>query len=105
MSITNYQARKVTHCHINVNVCYWPRLCKNAKNLKFSWVGLPFPTLRKSHSERFERPIFLFAVFPHVFTQPGPIADVLKASVYGVVTPLARSRQASGFARRFKPRD
>lgn len=23
-SITNYQARKVTHCHINVNVCYWP---------------------------------------------------------------------------------
>ena len=24
MSITNYQARKVTHCHINVNVCFWP---------------------------------------------------------------------------------
>ena len=24
MSITNYQARKVTHCHINLTVYYWP---------------------------------------------------------------------------------
>ena len=45
---------------------------------KYSWVGLPFPTQRKRHSARFERPTFEGPEFFCVFTQRGAEAARLR---------------------------
>ena len=41
----------------------------------------PFPTPKKSHSGRPERPIFLVSDVLHVFTQAGPLADIRQRPV------------------------